>query len=203
MGIEAVNISTEDCRLVHHICTKVSTRAAYLASAGTVLPKHTLFKVLYFILAKFKNYTLFILFLVKYFKNTLLQDKIVYKDQKYFIYTFFLKYLIRVGSLSTNYGIKNFFDRTFFKPCHSKFMIFHAKIGILGKNLYVSHTSFEGNHTLFGEKLYFIWKFSSGNTEVNTVTQERNEIEISKLMISEYGLISFNFLDCIQLDAVK
>ena len=22
----------------------------------------------------------------------------------------------------------------------------------------------EGNHTLFGEKLYFIWKFTSGNT---------------------------------------
>ena len=90
---------------------------------------------------------------------------------------FFLKYLIRVGSLSTNYGIKKIFDRTFFKPCHSKFMIFHAKIGILGKNLYVSHTSFEGNHTLFGEKLYFIWKFSSGSTEVATVTQERNELK--------------------------
>ena len=42
-----------------------------------VLPKHTLFKVLYFILAKFNNNTLFILFSVKYFKNTLLQDKIV------------------------------------------------------------------------------------------------------------------------------
>ena len=35
-----------------------------------VLPKHTLFKVLYFIL--FKNYTLFTLFSVKYFENTLL-----------------------------------------------------------------------------------------------------------------------------------
>ena len=47
-------------------------------------------------------------------------------------------------------------------------MLFHAKIGILGKNLYVSHTLFilylKGNHTLFGEKLYFIWKFNSGNT---------------------------------------
>ena len=41
-----------------------------------VLPKQTLFKVLYFILAKFKNYTLFILFSVKYFKNTLSWDKI-------------------------------------------------------------------------------------------------------------------------------
>ena len=33
-----------------------------------VLPKHTLFKVLYFILAKLKNYKYFIS--VKYFKNT-------------------------------------------------------------------------------------------------------------------------------------
>ena len=36
-------------------------------------------------------------------------------------------------------------------------MIFHAKIGALRENLYVSHTLFilylEGNHTLFGEKL--------------------------------------------------
>ena len=29
---------------------------------NSVLPKHTLFKVLYFILAKLKNYTLFILY---------------------------------------------------------------------------------------------------------------------------------------------
>ena len=47
-------------------------------------------------------------------------------------------------------------------------MLYHAKICILGKNLYVSHTLFvlylEGNHTLFGEKLYFIWKLSSGNS---------------------------------------
>ena len=28
----------------------------------------------------------------------------------------------------------------FFKPCHSKFMIFHTQIGIWGKYLYVSHT---------------------------------------------------------------
>ena len=55
----------------------------------------------------------------------------------------------------------------FFKPYHSKFLIFH-KNGILCEYLYVSHTLFilylEGNHTLFGEKLYFIWKFSNGNT---------------------------------------
>ena len=41
-------------------------------------------------------------------------------------------------------------------------------MGILGMYFYVSHILFilylEGNHTLFGEKLYFIWKFSSGNT---------------------------------------
>ena len=57
----------------------------------------------------------------------------------------------------------------FFKSYHSNYIIFHAKIDILGKYLYVSHTLFilylEENHTLFGEKLYFIWKFSSGNTE--------------------------------------
>ena len=49
-------------------------------------------------------------------------------------------------------------------------MIFHAKLGIKGNYLYVSHTLFilylEGNHTLFGEKLYIIWKFSNGNTGV-------------------------------------
>ena len=43
------------------------------------------------------------------------------------------------------------------------------KNGVLGKNLYVSNTLFivylEGNHTSFAEELYFIWKFSSGNTE--------------------------------------
>ena len=48
-------------------------------------------------------------------------------------------------------------------------------MGILGKYLYVSHTLFilylEGNHTLhvFGDELYFIWKFSSDNTEVGNV----------------------------------
>ena len=50
-------------------------------------------------------------------------------------------------------------------------MLFHAKMGILGKYLYVSDTLFilylEGNHTLFGDKLYFIWKFSSGNTGIS------------------------------------
>ena len=51
-------------------------------------------------------------------------------------------------------------------------MLFHAKMGILGKYLYVSDTLFilylEGNYTLFGDKLYFIWKFSSGNTVMDT-----------------------------------
>ena len=53
-------------------------------------------------------------------------------------------------------------------------MIFRAKIGILEKYLYVFHTLFilylEGNHTLFGEKIYFIWKFSSGNTAFGLLT---------------------------------
>ena len=55
-----------------------------------------------------------------------------------------------------------------FKPCYSKFIIFHANL-VFGEYLYASHTLFllycEGNHTLFGEKLNSIWKFSSGNTE--------------------------------------
>ena len=54
--------------------------------------------------------------------------------------------------------------------CLSNLMIFRAKIGIFEKYLYVNHTLFilylKRNHTLFGEKLYFIWKFSSGNTEI-------------------------------------
>ena len=57
----------------------------------------------------------------------------------------------------------------FFKLCHSKFNIFHTIVVFFGECLYVSHTLYilylESNHTLFGEKLYFIWKFSSGNTE--------------------------------------
>ena len=63
---------------------------------------------------------------------------------------------------------KNLSNMLFFRPCHPKFIIFHAKIGILVEYLYISHTLFilylERNHTLFGEKLYFICKFISGNT---------------------------------------
>ena len=48
-------------------------------------------------------------------------------------------------------------------------MIFCQKNAIWGEYSYVKHTLFilylEGNHTLFGEKLYFIWKFCSGNTD--------------------------------------
>ena len=48
-------------------------------------------------------------------------------------------------------------------------------MGILGKFLYVSDTLFilylEQNHTLFGDKLYFIWKFSSGNTDPSTIAK--------------------------------
>ena len=54
-------------------------------------------------------------------------------------------------------------------------MIFHAKIDVLGRggweNLHVSHTLsilyLEGKHTLFKEKIYFIWKFSIGNTAID------------------------------------
>ena len=78
---------------------------------------------------------------------------------------FFLKYLIHVSSLSTNDHIQKILlaplelasaIHIFFKLWHSRFMIFHDKIGILGEYLYVSHTLFilylESNHTLFGEK---------------------------------------------------
>ena len=69
----------------------------------------------------------------------------------------------------------------FFKPSHSGFMIFHAKIGILGEYLYVSHTLFilflEGNHTLFREKLYLIWKFSSGNTDETSTCRILHNVE--------------------------
>ena len=62
-------------------------------------------------------------------------------------------------------------------------MLFHAKMGILGKYLYVSDTLFilyiEGNHTLFGDKLYFIWKFGSGNT-VNVNLEIKNDYRSKK-----------------------
>ena len=57
----------------------------------------------------------------------------------------------------------------------SKFMIFHTKNWVLGKDSYESHTLFivylDESHTLFGEKLYFIWKFISGNTEYDIQTR--------------------------------
>ena len=50
------------CRWHVHelICKKILF--SYIRLYIPVLPKYTLFKVLYFILAKFKNYTLFICF---------------------------------------------------------------------------------------------------------------------------------------------
>ena len=76
---------------------------------NSVSPKRTLFKVLYFILAKFENYTLFILFSVKYFKNTLLYRIALSKKIKSSLFIpFFLKYLIPVSSLSTNEHIQKY-----------------------------------------------------------------------------------------------
>ena len=70
-------------------------------------------------------------------------------------------------------------------------MFFYAKMGILGKNLYVIHTLFilyfAGNHTLFGEKLYFIWKFGSGNTgTASKVTVISNQYTI---VHNSYGML--------------
>ena len=114
---------------------------------------------------------------------------------------FSLKYLIHVSSLSTNEHIKKNFARAFsapinntyiFKPCHSKFMIFRQKNAIWGEYSYVKHTLFilyfEENHTLFGEKLYFILKFCSSNaasdivhyahTDLSRITMELCEISV-------------------------
>ena len=88
--------------------------------------------------------------------------------------TLFILFFLNIRYMSAVHrpmSISKIFLRTIhilFKPYHSKLMLFHRKMFILGKYLYVSHTLFilylEGNHTLFGEKLYFICKFSSGNT---------------------------------------
>ena len=79
-----------------------------------------------------------------------------------------------------------------FKPCHSIFMLFHAKIGVLGKYFYVSHPLFilylEGNHTLFGEKWYFIWKFSSGKYKVSFLLSLFDQIIIPDKTLVYYHL---------------
>ena len=81
------------------------------------------------------------------------------------MYTFYLKYLIHVSSLSTNEHIKKILlapsalteaIHIFFKPCHSKILIFHAKNGIWGKYLYVLKSYFI--YTFFRRKSYFIWR---------------------------------------------
>ena len=59
----------------------------------SVLPKHTSFKVVYFVLAKFKNYTLFILFSVN-FKNNFYRVKLSKRTTMFFIHNFFFRYLI-------------------------------------------------------------------------------------------------------------
>ena len=71
-------------------------------------------------------------------------------------------------------------------------MLFDAKIGILGKYLYISHTLFvlylESNHTLFAEKLYFIWKLSSGNTVVFVKLYVSMPVFLSKLVFVDLEL---------------
>ena len=67
----------------------------------TWLPKHTLYKLLYYI---WQSITI-ILFYLNYFFSRL---KLSEMDQKYFIYTFFIRYLKHVGSLLTNLHIKKF-----------------------------------------------------------------------------------------------
>ena len=68
----------------------------------------------------------------------------------------------------------------------------HLLLGILGKLLCVNHTLFilylDGNHTLFGEKLYFIWKFSSGNTD--TVMVPNPAIHVHLLLVNYTGILT-------------
>ena len=64
-------IGTEKYNFWELLCSLVKTCENIFCNQEPVLPKYTLFKVFYFILARFKKYILFILFSVKYFKNTL------------------------------------------------------------------------------------------------------------------------------------
>ena len=111
------------------------------------------------------------------------------------MYTFPLKFLIHVSRLSTNEPIKNVLAPSalalaihlFFKPCHSRFTIFHAKM-VLWENIYMLIILYsEVNHTLFGEKLYFIWKLRSGNTDF-----PNNEMDRFKISKWEVVLVNIN-----------
>ena len=44
------------------------------------------------------------------------------------------------------------------------FVIFHTKIGVLGKYSYASHTLFRGKSYFIWRKFILFWKFASGNT---------------------------------------
>ena len=67
-------------------------------------------------------------------------------------------------------------------------------MGILRKYLYVNHILFilylEGIHTLFGDELYFIWKFSSGNT----VQYELNHL-LTKIFLIYWSFKQKKFWD--------
>ena len=69
-------------------------------------------------------------------------DKIVYKDQKYFILfpldIWYMSAVHRPISISKKIASAEIF----IMPCHSKFVIFHKKMSICGKCLYVSQTLF-------------------------------------------------------------
>ena len=113
-----------------------------------VLSKHTLFKIVYFILARFKINTPFILFSIKYFTNTFYWGKLPKSIKStWFIllsYIFdtcrlFIDQLISVSkkSLAHVFGARISNTCIFFKPCHSRFI---TKLGIFGKYCNVSHT---------------------------------------------------------------
>ena len=117
-----------------------------------VLPKHTLFKVLHFILAKCRYYTLFILFSVKFFK--ILYHRMELSKSTLFI-LYFLKCLIHVSSLSPNErSALASITHIFFKPFHFKFD-FPCKNWYFGR-LFICKSYFI--NTLFRGKSYFIWR---------------------------------------------
>ena len=125
-----------------------------------MLPKHTLFKVLYFILAKCKNYTLYF-FQSNTLKILYYRIKLSKRIKSTLFILLFLKYLIHVSSLLTNEHIpKDFFtgircshkQYIYFSNCVYKYMIFHKKLYFGGVFICKSYFTY----TLFQVKSYFI-----------------------------------------------
>ena len=72
-------------------------------------------------------------------------------------------------------------------------MIFCQKNAIWGEYSYVKHTLFilylEENHTLFGEKLYFILKFCNGNTASDIVHYAHSDLSRITMELCEIPVL--------------